>query len=492
MANIVARRCSVLDRAEDRELIWHLQWLSHREGGLKRFTRALVEKFPDRIGTPSMRRFGMNPGKIYTAKQVKAIREEIGAGGPELSLRGDEPSEWMIDRDFKMGRDCGDERPISYPIEDILDPQKLTDETLPELLEELCLNPARRIEDCRPWYFSELIRSLREHFQATARELQAKTVVTEIGDKLGDALDYAVETRCMVLVDGLARTGKTFAAQAWCAQRPGSARYVQVPSTNDDIGFFRAIAKAIGVSINTNSKAQELRQRIEDALQPGNLAIVFDEAHWAFPISGYRDALPTRLLWILTALVNYRVPVGLIATPQFIRSQKAVEHKSHWESAQLIGRIGHYEKLPDTLDRSDLSAVAKSLLPEGDARSVAALVDFAEASAKYLAGIESAVRRARYVASRDGRQKVTSADIRHAIKSGVIPSDTALATALADRQKPRRRNFNRPLNADLNAPSEAEETRPSRATNFADEPPALPTDRQRIIAQDRTRDLVTS
>jgi hypothetical protein len=151
----------------------------------------------------------------------------------------------------------------------------------------------------------------------------------------------------------------------------------------------------------------------------------------------------------MTALVNHDVPVALVTTPQFIVTQKAVEKRTHWTSEQLIGRIGHYQKLPSSLGEDDLAKVARALLPEGDSKSIELLVTYAQASAKYLAGIESAVRRARYLAKKESRDRVTCADIRHAIKEGVIPSDSALAQALAEPVKGSRRHGAAPVNGRL-------------------------------------------
>lgn len=55
---------------------------------------------------------------------------------------------------------------------------------------------------------------------------------------------------------------------------------------------------------------------------------------------------------------------------------------------------------------------------------------YAQASAKYLAGIEAAVRRARFLAAKQDRERVGFNDIKHAIQEGVIPSDSALTQAL--------------------------------------------------------------
>jgi hypothetical protein len=310
---------------------------------------------------------------------------------------------------------------------------------LEELLAEFCLNPGFKIENVS---FIALLQSLREYRQRLIETVQTTRVVTELGQQVFDTLDYALKGRCLVLIEGLARTGKTFAAKAWCDLHPGLARYVQVPSTNDDFGFFRAIARSLGVSINLNSKAQQLRDRIEDVLQRGDLMPVFDEAHYLWPQRNCREALPARINWIMTALVNYGVPVALVTTPQFTRAQTVVERRTHWASEQFIGRIAHYQKLPDCLNERDLKAVARSLLPEGDRKSIETLVAYAQASAKYLAGIDAAVRRARFLAAKENRSVVSFTDIKLAIQGSVIPSDSALTQTLRQTIKSQTRFCN--------------------------------------------------
>jgi histone H3/H4 len=334
---------------------------------------------------------------------------------------------WFLQ--LRSHQDGGLEKFIEDFIRFLPDQAQWNPEQLRSELERICLDPAVGFNTngrFKHFLWSPLLQYQAQHIA----QQRAATVVTELGKIVNATLDYALNSHCMVLIDGLARMGKTFAAKAWCQQHPGRARYVQVPSTNDDIGFFRAIAKGIGVSININSKAQELRQRIEDALQPGDLAVVFDEAHYLWPNSHYRLARPNRINWIMTALVNHGVPVALVTTPQFIRTQKEVERKSSWTSEQFIGRIGHYERLPDRLSQNDLAKVARALLPEGDRKSIETLIAYAEASAKYLAGIDYAVRRARYLAAKENRNAVSFTDIKLAIQENVIPSDSALTQTL--------------------------------------------------------------
>jgi hypothetical protein len=456
MANIVARRCETVERPEDRDLIWLLQLLSHQwPGGLKAFTRHFLERGAHRLGTPSMLRFGNRPGQFYDAKQVRAVRDEMDWGWrSDFYLQGESSISDLLNAQEREGRVSDDElndlivrdaferkfgagpkrhnHPEKYPASAFCETCRIAADTETEqALESLCLDPEASFER-GPWFFSEMITSLREFQAAYIEQRRSETVVTELGRQVYETLDYALETRCMVLIEGLARTGKTHSAKAYCAEHPGRTRYVQVPSTNDETGFFRAIAKSLGVSINLNSKAQELRERILEVLQRGDLLLVLDEAHYLWPNLVDPRTLPARINWILTGLVNYDAPVALVTTPQFLTTQKMIEERTRWTSEQFIGRIGHYQKLPDGLPESDLANVAKALLPEGDARSIEILVRYAQSSAKYLAGIVAVVRRARYLAGKAGREKVTMADLKQAIKGSVIPSDSALATSLAE------------------------------------------------------------
>jgi hypothetical protein len=478
-ATLVAKRCTVLDRAEDRELVWFIQLLSHQEGGLKRFAAELCAQFAERVATPAMQRLGAKPGQVYNAKQVEQVRAELPGGELDFLLQGetdlaalvsvpDEPSdpvaryagEWKSDRKSALSsiEQAAATRPSSYEASQFVARcRTAAAENLERYLCDLCLDPALAVSDGSPWYFPKLVSTLREYQADWIEQRRASVVVTAIGQQVYDALEYARATRRMVLVDGNARIGKTFAVKAWCEQNPGRARYVQVPSTNDELGFFRAIATALGMSCGQSWKAVQLRSRIEDVLQTGQLTIVFDEAHYAFPSSSCRTTIPGRINWMMTALINYGVGVALVTTPQFIKTQKVIEQRTSWTSEQLTGRIGHYEKLADTLSDADLESVAKSLLPTGDARCIKALVLYAKSSAKYLAGIETAVARAKFIASRNQRAQVTFADVKQTIEN-VIPSDRALAEALAVSTKPRRGQGFKPAALPLQSQFRAPET----------------------------------
>lgn len=469
MANLVAKRCSVLESAEARDLVWFLQFISHQGGGIKKLAADVCTQFPERIATESMRKFGTKPGQVYSASQVRQVREEISSTG--FPLRGDEcadafdASVLLNESEHSRGATTyGSGFPNSYPASDFVNVCHQASEKLSDHLAVLCLDPALPVADGAPWYFPTLFSTLREYQSAWAAANQPKAV-TSIGRLLSSALDYCVESRRLVLIDGMPRIGKSAGAKAWCAANPGRARYVECPSTNDDFSFFRAIALSLGVAINLKSKAQELRNRIEEALQRGDLALVLDEAHYLWPQSHFRNTTPGRVNWLMTALVNHGVAVALVTTPQFFRSQKAIEHATCWTSEQFTGRIGHYEKLPDTLTDADLRAVAGALLPDGDERTILALTTYAQSSAKYLAGIDAIVCRARFIARHAGREKILFADVRTAIKESAIPSDAELAKALTPTagapRKRAERVFATPVQPGFQVPEIARESSPA-------------------------------
>lgn len=247
-------------------------------------------------------------------------------------------------------------------------------------------------------------------------------VETTVGRHLAEAFDYARETRSLVLVDGVARIGKTFSSRAYCERSAGLARYVQVPFSNDDTTFFRAIARALGVSSSLQLKALEVRERVEEVLQAGDLLLVLDESAWLWPQTGRHYSLPSRVNWLTTALVNFGVPVALITTPQFHTSQHRVEKQTGWNSDQWIGRIGHIERLPEVLPIQDLLAVARAIFPEGDVKTWQALAGYADLNPQTkLAGIDALAKRARWLAGQQGHAEATPDDLRRAMRESCAP-----------------------------------------------------------------------
>jgi hypothetical protein len=262
--------------------------------------------------------------------------------------------------------------------------------------------------------------------------------VTEIGRAVYQALDYCSKSRCLVMISGKPRIGKTWAAQRWIEQHPGRARYCEIPTSPDDLSFFTALARALGITIESNAKRKNLQPRIEATLQGGNVMAVLDEAANAWPATNYRQqSRPARISWIM-GMINAGASIALLVTPNFFSNQQDYLEKSRWHEAQFYGRIERYIVLPDKLPISDLEAVARAWLPHGNRRMIEAISDSANLSQKYLAAIEHTAKQAIYLANQAGRDKPEWIDVERAIKTGVMPSDTALAAAI-DRAAGRRK-----------------------------------------------------
>ena len=64
LGNLVAARCHKLTDPEEIAMLWWLQQVSWRDGGLQKFAHDFLTANQSRIGTPSMHKYGMKPGQI--------------------------------------------------------------------------------------------------------------------------------------------------------------------------------------------------------------------------------------------------------------------------------------------------------------------------------------------------------------------------------------------------------------------------------------------
>jgi hypothetical protein len=301
----------------------------------------------------------------------------------------------------------------------------------------LCLDPVWGFDAAVPWYFASMVPALRDFKRNWVESKSAAIVVTALGEKVCDTLDYTLHSRTLSLMEGNPRMGKSFSARAWCLLHPGAARFVEVPPSNDETDFFRSLARGLGIGSSLQYKLGELRERVESVLLPGDLLLVLDEAQRLWPQRNLRYCFPKRINWVM-AMANAGVPICMVTTPQFIEWQKAAEEKGGWNSAQLTGRIGHYELLPAALELDDLMAVGKAVLPEAGKDVLRALAAYARTSARYLAAVDSIAKRAKYLAQRAGRTECGTDDVRTAMKESVIPSDTRLVRTLEKTKSKRR------------------------------------------------------
>ena len=558
----VAPRAAIVDDSVIRRLIWFLQSRSIEAGGLKRAAREIIEQNPDRIGTTSMHKFGMKPGQIYRAEQVRKVRAELPSKsrfplhGERWSLLSDdfvqaqkpkscdEPDGgWDEDqtydeinaaRDFETSKT----HPDCYSVEKFIDACHPDASSLAAFLTDICVNPRRvivrsedrdkvrsryqqklenefpdqrlEIEVAELFWFHDIVGALLEYQQREEEAARADFVLTAIGKKVWETLDFALKSGRMVVVEGWEGRGKSEAAKAWHRCNQGGARFVNLSGVTSKTAFFRAIAKALGIASSYSRTATEMQARIEDVLQRSKIMLVIDEAHFAFPQSQRIYSRPEIIDWIDTALCNHDVPVALITTPQFINCVKRAETQVGWNWRQFRRRVKRWVQLPQWNTEADLMAVARKILHGSSLAGFKLAVGYSRMSfhgspSRDISGLGDVATEARILAEADGRDTVTFEDVERAINEHLMPSDSNFAERMAAplKGKGKRRvsheaeeseacrPVSKPLQGELNPHSRTVKPAMSGNRFSAGEPPSDETDKAEPL-RTRAGDLVAA
>ena len=327
------------------------------------------------------------------------------------------------------------------------------EEELAGFLTELCINPKLVIEfngsksaSVRPYV--EIIDALREFQDSYEAEIKSAFVLTTIAQEVFETLDHALSIGRMVVIEGESGSGKTTAAESWCAQHQGEARFISLSGITHKTGFFRKLASAIGLAASKR-KGSDMQVKVEEFFRKTKLMLVIDEAHYLWPRLQQRESSPVLVDWINTALVNHNVPVALICTDQFAKLKARVEKQTGWTSEQLEQRVKRYKKLTATPTKKDLEAVATKLLsmrwntsqqkwntagaaPHPD--FVRMVVGYALTCKMRLPAVAGTIEEARYQARKVERSHLVATDIRTALLDYQIPSDEALQSAFQPDQ----------------------------------------------------------
>lgn len=407
----VAAKCALLASPAQRRLLWFIQGLSVEHGGVARLAKELVEMFPTRI------------------RQEDEIRE------------------------------CSiPERDVFHPVDisDLGGPESGFDMPLEKFLVELCINPRILIRDWPKgeslWqlsqdrvneryrnvlglnfslaelsYFEDIIGALVEYWQRHTQRVKAEFFLTETGRQIWQQLDDALESRSMVVIDGLEGRGKTEAVRAWCRMHLGEARYVSLQENGTKTSHFREIARVFGIGHGVSRKSQELQTRTNEVLRESGLMLVLDEAHFLFGQAPRMYSRPEMLDWIDTTLCNQSIPVALVTTPQFLVCMERAVAQVGWNYRQFKRRCKRYVRLPERNTPEDIEGVAKHLLPGSDSATIKAVVAYAGLSSRDLSSVGDVAREARLLANREGSKKVLFQHVKRAIHEVLIPSDVPWA-----------------------------------------------------------------
>ena len=454
---LAAKRIREVDDPEMQKLLWFIQYRSLEPRGLKVLAAELIEEFPERLGTPTLREIGLRLHRRYRREQIEAIRREMPLHGSDfLPLRGDieflETAHSGNGRKIRRSRcaptvpddsDIGDElrqkhpkpkddRPSSYTgaeIKSVLDDAATG---LPEHLARICLNPEIQLtsahhptygnETATVWYFDDLLSALKILKQRFIDRARCQLAQTEITALIIDTLEFwqSGPSACMVLIMGKPGVGKTVTLRAVCDMSAGMVRYVETPASNSNRDFYAAVARSLGCADGASYNGSQIKSKVEETLHLSELSLVYDEAQMLWPQHARPQSRPERLQWIKTML-DSGTAVALVGLPEFRDWQELYVKKSLWKDEQLDRRLNRTVELASHT-RMDLIRIARALHPDGDEPAWELLAGYALGSIKKRASaIAEALRSARYIARKEGRDVIKYEDIEAAVHLDFAP-----------------------------------------------------------------------
>jgi hypothetical protein len=187
---------------------------------------------------------------------------------------------------------------------------------------------------------------------------------------------------------------------------------------NSDTDFFLSIAAALGIQCNYKANARVLRMKIEYILQHTGLMLIMDEAHFLLPASAHRALRPTRLNWVRACVVDRRLPVALVTTPQAFKTEMD-RVKRAYNFDQWDGRIDRHIILDENISVEDLLAVVRHKAPDFSPAFHKIISGAAILAVNYYSAVKSIVDTAEWIAKRAGREQPTLADLKAAIAEAV-------------------------------------------------------------------------
>jgi hypothetical protein len=422
------------------ELLWFLQYMSMQAGGLVKFCADLVEQLPERFGTKTMR---TAKRLEYTLEEKRGIYGEFPHRYNPVPMSDPDQESWedvfLAARADYAPADEEDRACQRREFEKYLKSWTAAEmrkivltaaaEILPRYLEDLCTQRDKGFtEPLGPkylespyWFMDDPVAAVFEMMDRRVKEVSKRLAMTAVAKQVFDALDYALQEKAMVRIEGDSRFGKSESVKAWAAMRPGLARVVTVPSSNSVAGLLRRVSEALGIPFTYGTQAQVLRERIEYVLRQSSMFLILDESAFLIPQSYTATTAPGRLNWVRTEIVDRGLPLALVHTPQtFLPATDKFVKKTGFAMQQFFGRIYRAVQLPSELERADLIAVARIHFPEMGDDYLEVVGDLAELSENYLQTVEAVAKLARFIARREGHRRVTISDIE-AAAGEIIP-----------------------------------------------------------------------
>jgi hypothetical protein len=433
------------------ELLWFIQAVSMRPGGLEKFVEESVGRYPERVN-------GQDPSDLVPPldgscasqeclelwKKERADLDTFGEPACEFGEWFDANLDENTTTDMLRGDFGYDSNQIQlgvrkFTVAYFADKRRSVQRALlPGYLRAMCED--RSVPFKGPWYFPELTEALLACMEAHAQDEAKALASTEVTRTILGELEFARAQRVPVLIIGDSRFGKTKTVATWCEMHPGRARLITVPDSNNMRDFLAAHADAFGFSYTDKTSAADLKRAVEFIYRHSGLFCVYDEAQFLIPTNYSAATAPRRLNWVRCQVIDRGLGCAFFATSQsYKQTFDSFAKKTGYRMEQWLGRIAPPVVLPSELGWDELLAVARVHFPDLDPDYGELIASRAMQSEGYLKSFEQTAKYALHLAQQAGRPSPTLEDIQQAI-GRMMPARTDLREASASAAQGRRRS----------------------------------------------------
>ncbi len=383
----VAAKAQLYNETRKRSLLFFLQSLSIKEGGLRKVARDLIDAFPKRVGNRS--------------------REE------ELS---------HILVEFCINPKC------------IV---RFSDGKVPDSVSVL---PCSKLADA--------LRDFQDRYEA---EVRSEFVLTTIAKEVFETLDHALEIGKMVVIEGESGSGKTTAVEAWCAIHQGEVRFVSLSGITHKTGFFQKLATAIGLAASKRKatdmqvKVEEFfrKTRLMLVIDEAHYLWPQHERSHSNPelVDWVNTALVNRKVPVALICTDQFAKLKARVEKRTGWTSEQLEHR--------VKRYKKLSSTPTKADLQAVTAKLLAMRWNSDEQKwsgvgpkphpdfIKMVVGYALTCKMRLPAIANTIEEVRYQARKHGRSQILGTDIRAALLDYQILSDQALQQAFQSVEKRR-------------------------------------------------------
>jgi hypothetical protein len=336
LATAVAAKAQLCRHKADRSLLFFLQGLSMKAGGIAAVADDILNTFPGRICAGSLPEPSQEElGQAFAAYLAGEVAGDVkGRAGQAATAAG------------------ASRNVVSH---------------FAQFLELLCIDPSLDVARIREnkfsppaAYFRDPIGAIDEFRRSREAQLRREAVLTSLGKEAHRALDAALATGGFHVIEAKSGSGKTHAVEHWCEVHLGEARFVTLSGITHRTSFFQKLAASFGLAASQQASSKR-QARVETFLASAKLVLVIDEAAYLWPQHQRSTSAPELVDWANT-MVNAGVAVVLICTDQFQNLKKRAE-RTGWTSDQFIHRTQRYHQLDSIkLTKADVTAVVSNML----------------------------------------------------------------------------------------------------------------------------------